>query len=213
MPQTLLEVANSALIKIGARRITALNEATKEAETVQARIRQVRDMMLRSHVWTAFRKFATPAAVAGDVPPWAFYYAIPADCCRLLSLRLASTHQRVSGYELVGSRVYTDVAALRILYVRQPQTAQEANELYPDDFAEAWAAYLAAEISTAIYDSPDRRAQWLDQYVMLLRQARFNGAVEAPYEAISADSWLESRVTGLNDPRDVRGLDAPPGGI
>jgi hypothetical protein len=213
MPQTLIQVANSALIKIGAKRIATLTENSKEAETVNSRIRQVRDLLIRSHVWAFLRKVSAPAAVTSDIPPWAYYFAIPADCCRLLSIRVLNTHSHVTTYELIGSRIYTNATPVRLFYVRQPQAADEASELYQDDFAEAWACYLAAEISTAIYDSPERRQAWLDQYSFLIRQARFNGAVEGPEVTTNNDDWLVARESSLYDDRSIRGLDAPPGGV
>jgi hypothetical protein len=287
MPQTILQVANSALIKIGARQIATLGEATKEAENVTARIRGVRDMMLRSHVWTFARKHFAMVPVTADLGNWTNYFVLPADCLRLLAIYdsghtaipigelttgniIPSTHAaltdyreelvfflidntyyrntgnlgylipasgaytlpatpashlvispaaktlgvNVTEYEIVGRSIYTDTTTLSARYVRQPQTANEGTDTYPDDFAEAWASYLAAEISTVIFDSPERREAFLAQYEVILRQARFTGAVEQADTAITAvDQWIDSRASSNYGDRALNGLDAPPGGI
>lgn len=196
MPQTLIQVANAALLKIGARVVASLTENTKEASVVNARIRPVRDMLLRGHTWTAFRKISAPSAVPSDLAPWVSYFSIPADCLRILGVYQDNTLQSVCRHDIVGSRIYAYTESLRLLYVRLPQAAAESEELYPDDFAEAWACYLAAEISTALFDSPDRRQTWLDQYQVVLRHARFTGAVEQADMGLLSSDWLSARFNG-----------------
>lgn len=213
MPQTLLQVANSALIKIGASPISGLTQGVKPAELANARIRPVRDMLLRGHVWNFARGKASLTAVASDIDKWGWYYVIPTNVLRILSLFDGEDGLRIDDYEIMSGRIYTDAVVLFLRYIDLPATSDEANETYPDDFAEAWASYLAAELSTALYDSPDRRQQWMQQYESLMRSARFNGAVEQPLRVIEASAWLDSRHTYLETDRSQYGLDAPSGGV
>jgi hypothetical protein len=223
MPQTRLQVANSALIKIGAPPIYNFSQESAHATAVYQRISPVRDMMLRSHTWTAFRSITgTLTGTASNVASWAFYYSLPADFLRLLRVEVPGTHIHVDRYDLVGSRIYADVETLVLTYIRKPSDDSDTPgfvgpvivESYPDDFAEAWACYLAAEIATTVFGTQDyRRRDWMEQYQMLLRQARFNGAVEQASTGLTADSWLDSRLTGLTDDRSRYNLDAPDAGL
>ncbi len=193
MPQTLLQIANSALIKIGAPFLDSLSDEGKHATVINARLIPVRDMLLRSHVWRFTATFAELDRVEPEFANWTDAFTLPDDFLRLMALRTEPDGTRVTEYEIAtqaeGQVILVESTTLFIKYVRSPAD----GFLYPDDFAEAFAAYLAAEITTSMFDNAANRQQWLAQYEGLIRQARFNGAVEQPLNRIEASEWLDAR--------------------
>lgn len=212
MPQTLLDIANSALVKVGSPLISSLLLATKPAELANARIRPVRNMILRNHVWAFARSYASPTPAASTIDRWSYAYTLPALCLRILSVTSGEDGSRINEYEIIGRVIYCNADNLFLRFIEEPDPADEATETYPDDFAEAVASYLASELSIPLFDSPERRKQWIEQYGMNLRYARFNGAVEQPLSAINQSEWIDSRLVPSND-RSLFDLDAPVGGV
>lgn len=83
-----VQIARLALQSIGDRfDISSLSEASPEAEQVKLVFDNVRDMVLREHPWKFARKYATPAALAGDVPPnWDYMFTYPSDALRIIRI-------------------------------------------------------------------------------------------------------------------------------
>lgn len=213
MSQTLLEVANSALTKVGATRIASLTSNTKEAQTINARIRATRDFVLKSHIWTFAKTHALLTSNASTVPSWAFVHAQPTDCLRLVEMRGPDDSGLLTNFEILGRSIYCNHDGISLRYIAKPAVADEATDVYPEDFAEAWSCFLASDVSIALFDSADLRDTWFNQYNHQLRIARFNHSIEQPLQIIEANEWLQSRNTlSMEDPRD-RGLDLPEAGI
>jgi hypothetical protein len=192
MSQTLLDIANSALVKLGGRTIPAFpSSATKEGELVSARLLPCLRQMTRSHVW-AFLKAYTMLNVPtpSTLTPWSHQHTLPANLGRIVSVTVGSF--RVA-YERIGNAIHTYNDAVRLRYIRNPVTSGESADTYPDDFAETLACYLAADICRSLTQDSEMRAEMLQQYDGLLRQARFNGAVERSLMAIEGEEWNESR--------------------
>jgi len=204
MPQTLLQIANSALIKIGAARISAFSETTKQAEVADAVIRSLRDSTLRSYNWS-FAKNVT-ASITPTVQAfasWTHSAALPTECLRVVAVYDATTKARISSYEIgsvatVESVCLSSVSPVIIKYIGQPTSASESSYVYPDDFAQALSCLLAAEISTAIFDSPERRDTWLAQFVSAIRMARFCNTIEQPVASMPNADWIAARQLMFN---------------
>lgn len=210
MPQTALQICNSALIKIGGRTVpTYGNTDTKEGELVAEAFPRILGYMTRNHVWGFLKKIATlTSATATTVVPWSWIHDLPTDLGRILSVVDASdVHVH---YEIIGSTIYTADNPVVLRYIRlipsenfvaiaydagPPEVAAEAAFQFPDDFAEACACLLAADICVSLTQNSDMRAEMLQMYEGHLRTARFNGAVERSLVTIEADDWIATRGT------------------
>lgn len=211
MAQTPLQICNSAILKLGGRTIAAYgNTSTKEGQLVTEAFPRVLSQMLRGHVW-GFAKVVTEVAGTADasVSPWTRRHALPTNptIARILSIVV---EEEPIEFERVGDNIHTRNESIVIRYVRNfdPTTS---GLTFPDDFAEALSCYLAAEISLSLTQNSDLRADFFEKYLMLLRDARFNGAVERQPLAIEADStWLNARLSWFEEQRrDNRPLDVP----
>lgn len=196
-----LNICNSAILKLGGKALTTLADRTVECDVIRAQYPHIRDMVLRSHVWKFAKAIAAlePLADAFLPSPWGYAFQLPDDCLRILSVDTDS-------YEIAGRIVYSNQEALVLRYVQQGDPILGRFE-YPADFGETLACYLAGECSMKITQDPAMRGSYLQQYADLLRQARFNGAVEGPALTVVADEWLAGR--DISAGIDARDLDLP----
>lgn len=76
-----VQVAKLALQHIGDRfDITALDEATPEAEQVNLVFEPARDALLAEHPWNFARSYYSPGRLSGTVPAnWAYMFSYPTD--------------------------------------------------------------------------------------------------------------------------------------
>ncbi len=89
MATTEVVICNRALSRLGTRAtIQALDENSTEARTVSIWYAATRDTLLRAHDWNFARRRVMLAGQGAGPTGWAFRYALPTDCIRLL--RIAS---------------------------------------------------------------------------------------------------------------------------
>ena len=85
-----IDICNRALSRLGTRAtIAALSENSTEARTAAIWYATTRDALLRAADWNFARRRVALAELGTPPTGWAFRYALPTDCLRLL--RLAST--------------------------------------------------------------------------------------------------------------------------
>lgn len=200
---TALQICNSALIKLGAKTITALTGGlTKEFDMVTAQYPRLRNALLRSHPW-AFAKVVsdTLTQVAADVmtETWAYKITLPTDIGRVLAI--SDTNNCEISYELLGGYFYTNEPSPRLRYIKRYIALDDATD-FPEDFSEALANLLAADICVAFTQNQSLRDTYLQAYSFAIGQARFNGAIENTYyPASTANDWLDAH-SGIDYPGD-----------
>ncbi len=148
MATTDVDICNRALSRLGTRAtISALDENSAEARTASIWYAATRDVLLRSHDWNFARRRVVLAEQGAAPTGWAFRYAFPTDCIRLL--RLASATPNVSSvrFEVAGDAtsrfVLCDELAAQAVYTAR---VDDPN-LYDAGFASALVDQLAAHIA------------------------------------------------------------------
>lgn len=148
MATTDVDICNRALSRLGTRAtISALDENSAEARTTSIWYAATRDVLLRSHDWNFARRRVVLAEQGAAPTGWAFRYAFPTDCIRLL--RLASATPNVSSvrFEVAGDAtsrfVLCDEPAAQAVYTAR---VDDPN-LYDAGFASALVDQLAAHIA------------------------------------------------------------------
>jgi hypothetical protein len=193
-------IVNRALSKLGAGRVTSIDDDSRNARACKAAFDAVRDAELRKAVWS-FAAVRTTLEADVDAPAWGFSYRylLPADCLRVLQVNdyedalQGGDYRDASAppYALEGGYVLTDLPApLKLRYVKRQDDAAMFDPL----FAEALACALAAEIAPEVTESDAKRAFAAQQYVQAMRDARRLNAVEKPSEAVADDSWVMGRL-------------------
>ena len=194
-------IVNRALTKLGAARITALTDNTKEAREMSATFDIVRDDELRESRWSFAIK---RAQLAADVTSPAFGYshrfAVPSDFLRALMVG-----EFLPGYDASDYRTGPDSQEWAIegryiladddgpLNLRYLSSIPDTS-LWDASFVEAFACRLAAETCEAITQSSTKRQLAWQEYEQAMRAARKAGAIELPPVQIPDNSWVLGRL-------------------
>lgn len=148
MATTDVDICNRALSRLGTRAtISALDENSTEARTASIWYAATRDVLLRSHDWNFARRRVVLAEQGTAPTGWAFRYAFPTDCIRLLRLASATPDMDSVRFEVAGDAasrfVLCDEPAAEAVYTAR---VDDPN-LYDAGFASALVDQLAAHIA------------------------------------------------------------------
>jgi hypothetical protein len=195
-------IANAALVLLGERRISSINESHKTAKTLLERFPDVRDDVLRAHPWN-FASVRVGLAKDAAAPVFQFdnAYTLPNNCLRLLEV---DENKGVYRYTVEGRKILTDQGApLNILYTAQITDVSLMDVM----FRNAMAAALAADVAEVFTGSTTKQEQMLAIMVDRIRLARVPDGQEPAPREIEASEWLDAREeTGF-----VRGVPTGPG--
>ena len=181
-------IANRALQKLGAKRISSLDQDTPNARSMNAAFERVRDAELRRYDWSFAIKRDSIAA-DGDDPVWGDYnrYSLPDDFIRLLrdDESGAAVDWKIEGLYILSK----DAAPLEIKYIARI----EDPNYYDPLFVEAFAGRLALECAKEITDSTSDKESVKDDYKADIAEARRVGAIEKAAQEFPEDPWLAAR--------------------
>lgn len=203
---TALQICNSALIKLGAKTISALTGlTTKEYDLCVERYPRLRNALLKSHVW-AFAKVIdesmTSAANATTlVEIWDWKHTLPTTIPVGRILSVTTLDDIPIPFEVVAGYLYANEQSVRLRYTRTYTAVDDAAAL-PDDFGEALSNLLAADICVSLTQNQGMKDGLLQAYQSSLATARFNGAIETYPVQGASDDWLMAHagMTGDLDP-------------
>ena len=183
-------ICNSALAKVGAARITALDEGSKNANLCAELYENCRDDLLRAHSWN-FAAARTKLPRDADVPAFgfAYRYRLPADFLRAYIAYGDAAACRLIPYRIEGEFVLTDAEDVYLRYVRQ---VADANAMTAD-FREALACLLARELATPIAQSNTLEEKLEARFRARLRRARTTDGLEDQTDAMPLGAWAEAR--------------------
>ena len=172
-------IANFALARIrSANFIEDLGESSTEAQICKIHYELARDLLLGAAAWP----FAVRRAVlnqTGTPPPeWAYSYAIPRDCLRLL--RIADNRRRTPADERIAYAIENNGADDRVLLTDQQEATLiyvariENVNLFAADFVEALSWRLAAFIASPLSASEELQKTALETAFALQNVAAAN---------------------------------------
>lgn len=170
---TRLEIVNLALMKCGLPLAADLSEVDWNAQVC---FEPVARQCLRSFPWGFATRFAK--LQRGANPPihgFKFSYALPDDCLRIVDVRqhedLRAPRAR---YVVSGKQVHCNVTPCNARYIfDEPEC-----ENWPDDFSEAVACHVAAQIATLSTQTPSMAPALLQMAQLALAQAQAVDASE-----------------------------------
>lgn len=180
-----VSVCNSALVNIGADRISSIDQDTKRAILLKAIYAECRDAVLRAHPWHFAVKRVT-LAPNGTIPDWGFdfQYDEPNDCLRLLE-----TSPDDICFELENGKILTNENTLNIKYIFR----QDDESSWDSCFAEAFGWKLSGKIAYAITQSITLVQTCEGKYKAAIAEARWASGVETPIKGLEADVWTNAR--------------------
>lgn len=205
MGQTAITICNSAMFKLGARQVVGFDDGTPEADACKIRYPFCRNLLLRDHSWSFDRRIRTlaPVLLPDPMPEgWANRFLLPDDVGRLI---LVQENQCDVKYELAGNLIYSNAATLEIRYGVN-YTAVDDGVVFPDDFAETLALYLACDLAMKLTQNANFRQLLEGQFMRRLAQARNTGAVELAPQTVNDYGWLQAHDNLLDPDIGARNL-------
>jgi len=188
--QVIVDICNSAMIKLGADPFNSLTDDTKEARLCNHQYHKVRDAVLRSAPWTFATRRATLPKLAqtlefGD----GYMFQLPADCLRVWKLYDADPQAR---YTIEEDKLITNLDVCQIFYV----TDQTDVTKYSADFKESLACQLAADLAFSITQSANLKAGLIQESELWMGRARSTASQEVTPDNFKFDEFLNSRRGG-----------------
>ncbi len=183
-------ICNSALIKIGAKTITALTDGGKNANVCNAQYSKKRDELLRAHNWN-FATARQKIAQLTSTPAFEFdyEYQLPSDS---LKVRGAYGNTDAVGqivYKIEGRKLLTNAEEVYFKYTKR---VTDVNDM-PADFQEALSYLIAADLAVSIANSKSLKEQMEGGFRAALRKARSNDAIEDTADEIPDGDWITDR--------------------
>jgi hypothetical protein len=182
---TVVDLCNMALGRVGAGRITALTDATNEANWCNLYYEQTRNEVLRARNWrSATETQALARETTAPLYGWSYQFSMPT---YPRALRIIEVYP-ASDYERMGRKILSNELELTLKYVKE---IEDPNEL-DDILTEAIVLRLASKLATAVANKPElAQSLWRE----------FIGAMQFAKQADGADSSGDDvRQTQEDDP-------------
>jgi hypothetical protein len=188
MPGSWVEIANSALTKLGAPPIADFDEDTRAASLMSERQEPCRYFVLSQHPWNCAISRAQLAPDVG-VPAFGFdaAFTLPADCLRPLRPENIDSWGR---YTVEGGKILANTDILNLRYVAKVTVPT----VVPEYLAETIAWYLASDTAYALTQDEDVRRMCANTYAEALKKAKFLDSSENLNQRLSARHFLSVRL-------------------
>lgn len=182
-----VQICNSALAKVGAGRITSLDEESTESKICSEQYDKVRESLLASHPWNFAIKRAE-LSLSIDEPTYEFesQFQLPADCLRVLGTDQCDD---VPVWKVEGRYLLANDSTMNIKYIKNESDVTKFSAY----FSEALAAALAADFAYSLVQSTSLRDALIKDADLKLRFARSYDAQEGGGDRVYATSWLSAR--------------------
>ena len=191
MAITKVNIANRALIKIGADRISSFNEDAEEARIVNEVYDSIRDECLMEHIWSFAQKRAMLAqistTISWDDDGMEYVYQKPSD---FLKLNYVNSETAVVKVEEQG--ILCNEEGLGIIY-----TASVDNpSAYTPLFVSALICRLAAEMCFSISNAAHKSAALMEEYEKVwLPRAMSSDSQQGSPDGVIQDEWERARLS------------------
>lgn len=188
MATSSVEICNSALHKIGAKRIASLSDDTKAAIILNDQYDRIRKEVLRSHPWNFAIAYVQLAATA-NTPVWADWtkeFVLPTDVLRVLETDLEYDTDWELGNNADNNRViFTNATSLKIKYIKDITNTTRFDPV----FEEALAFRLAADIAYSLVQSQTVQQTMFQLYKQAVGMAMSFDAQENALDKVEADDF------------------------
>lgn len=179
------DIANMALVRLGQKPISALDEDSDAARLVSNIFESVRDSTLEAADW-AFAIKRAELSQSAEAPAYGFtyYYILPSDC-----LRVIETDDPDYEYEIEGGKLASDADSVSIKYIARVTNPNQFSKL----FIEVFVQRLMAELCHAMTDKQSLATQHWNLYMLKLKEARCLNNLNLPTRKKTSQTISEVR--------------------
>lgn len=191
---TALQIANGALIKIGARTVLSLTGPEKEAKVCTERFEACKQAVLRMYPWN-FAKQRVLLNVSAFTPAFGYQnaYLLPTDFLRVILI-----NEGDELWSVENGHILSDSSEIRLRYVYNIDKDLSTDPM----FDESLSCYLAWDISYYLTQSADvRDAMWV-LFNKVVPIARHTNSTENSTSIVEANDFIESRMNSGKYVRD-----------
>lgn len=197
MVATWVQLANKALDKVGAKRITSFSEDSKAARVTQEAYPDIVDEVLTEHAWaTAMERQALAELSSDNLTTWEYKYQLPVSpwCLRPDAVVDEDYGEPDPKYPFVveGRVLYCNVENAILKYVARPDSPASLGPM----LVNAIACRLAQEICYSLTQSVDLTDRMKAAYETALYRAKWENSTVASEstseEDATATEWVDA---------------------
>jgi hypothetical protein len=187
---TEVSICSNALRRLGDDPITTLTDDTERARLCNAFYASSRDAVLRSHSWNfAITRTSLARLTATPAYGFAYQYAIPSDCMRVLSMEHPDYIFKIENEPTHGRVLLTDESTAKIMYISQITN----TILFDSMFVDTLTSKLAADLAYPVTNSPKVQADMSKLYLNKLSEARSIDGQEGFIDDLVSDTFTDFR--------------------
>lgn len=187
MAQSVVDICNSALQRVGATTILSISDNSPEARACSVAYDSNRRDELRKQKWN-FAKKRIVLAPDATAPAFDYTYAfsLPSDCLRVIRPATSNLDWQVEGRKILTN----DSDTLNLRYIADITDATA----FDPSFYNVIAAALALDLVERLTQSNTKKQLLIKDYDEAIMAARRANAFEAGPEEAPEDDWLLARL-------------------
>jgi hypothetical protein len=170
-----IQICNLALARLGDSRITALTDATAQAQFCTLFYTQTVEELQAEFDWQFCRKQVNLTSGTAPLTGYSTQYALPADFIRAIRLGNIDASENFGTWEIVGTNLHTNLtSSVALDYIANITTTTS----FPAIFTELLSIKLAAVLAMPLTGSKDLFTQLAEVYGATLQKPAFLHATE-----------------------------------
>lgn len=188
---SVVAISNRALQKLGAKRITAIDQEAVNARACNSCYEAVRDALLEDHIW-GFSILQASLAADSTAPEWGknYKYALPSDFIRLAP-DFEEDIRNNKDWVIQSGFIYSDDSAP--LYIRYVSRVTDPNFMTPL-FRELLSHDMACEMAEELTQSNAKKADLQAQRRDIISRAKKSQAFQRISQEPPEDTYLSVRI-------------------
>lgn len=192
------DICNLALSYLSKGKITSMDDDSEEAAQCKIHYDHARKLLLRQYPWNFAKRTVKLALLAATQPGWEYAYAYPAEC---LAVRYvfdedgaADREENIQQFDVAMTSanqkaVLTDVELAWCEYIANIKD----TEMYPDEFIEAFAHYLACNMAMVLTGSAGLQQTQFQLYQESVEAAMVFTAQERRRKTVFPQDYAQAR--------------------
>ena len=171
-----IQICNLALARLGDSRITALSDASAQAQYCSLFYVQTLEELQAEFDWQFCRKQVSLTSGTAALTGYSTKYALPADFIRAIRIEDIDATENFGTWEIVGTSLHTNLTGTPSLdYIALVTTTTS----FPAIFVEALSMKLAAVLAMPLTGSKELFTQCVQLYSATIQKPAFDNATEA----------------------------------
>lgn len=181
-----IQICNLALARLGDARITALTDATAQAQYCSLFYAQTVEELQSDYDWQFCRKQVSLTSGTAPLSGYSVQYTLPTDYLRALRFGNVDSNENFGVWEIVGDKIHTNFASpVALDYIANVTTTTS----FPALFIELLSIKLAANIAMPLTGSKELFQQLAEVFGATLQKPAFRSLVintQAPKSTTSS---------------------------